>query len=74
MLLFNRLLVLCLLENHLVCQMAREFAGGCQFEDVNHEQIKKAISAASQLITSIPDKTRRGAPASLSPQYPYFEI
>lgn len=63
----ERLLVLCLLENDLVCQMAREFAGGCRYEDANHEQIKKVISAASQLITSIPDKTRRGAPASLSP-------
>ncbi|KAH6799566.1 hypothetical protein C2S51_036050 [Perilla frutescens var. frutescens] len=63
----ERLLVLCLLENDLVCQMTREFASGCQFEDVSHEQVKKVISAASQLITSIPDKARRGAPASLSP-------
>lgn len=54
--------------------MAREFAGGYQFEDASHEQVKKAISAASQLITSIPDKARRGAPASLSPRYCYFEF
>lgn len=71
---FNRLLVICLLENDLVCQMTREFAGDCQFEDAGHEQVKKAISASSQLITSIPDKARRGAPASLSPRYPYCEF
>ncbi|KAI3454970.1 hypothetical protein Pfo_011633 [Paulownia fortunei] len=62
----ERLLVLCLLENDLVLQMAREFAGGCQFEDLSHEQFTQAISGVSQLITSIPDKARRGAPASLS--------
>lgn len=65
---FNRLLVICLLENDLACQMTREFAGDCHFEDASHEQAKKAISEASQLITSIPDKARREAPASLSPR------
>lgn len=74
MLFFNRLLVCCLLENDFVCQMTREFAGCCQFEDKSHDKVKKAISAASQLITSIPDKARRGAPALLSPRYRYFDF
>ncbi|XP_042037087.1 telomere length regulation protein TEL2 homolog [Salvia splendens] len=64
----ERLLVICLLDNDLVCQMTREFAGNCHFEDLCHEQVKKAISATSQLITSIPDKARREAPASLTPR------
>ncbi|KAL8456813.1 hypothetical protein ACS0TY_034887 [Phlomoides rotata] len=63
----ERLLVLCLLENELVLQMAEEFTIGCQLGDLSHEQLKQAISRASQLITSIPDKARRGAPTSLSP-------
>ncbi|KAK6148152.1 hypothetical protein DH2020_019064 [Rehmannia glutinosa] len=62
----ERLVVLCLLENDLVLQMARDFAGFCQFEDLSHEQLKQAISEVSLLITSVPDKARRGAPASLS--------
>ncbi|KAL7139542.1 hypothetical protein ABFS83_09G059400 [Erythranthe nasuta] len=62
----ERLLVLCLLENDLVIQMTREFAGGYQFEDLSREQLKQAISGVSQLITSIPDKARRGSPPSLS--------
>ncbi|KAK4436919.1 Telomere length regulation protein TEL2 [Sesamum alatum] len=62
----ERLLVLCLLENDLILQMAREFAGGSQFQDLSHEQLKQAISKVSQLITSIPDKARQGAPTSLS--------
>ncbi|KAK6148135.1 hypothetical protein DH2020_019047 [Rehmannia glutinosa] len=62
----ERLVVLCLLENDLVHQMARDFAGFCQFEDLSHEQLKQAISEVSLLITSVPDKARRGAPASLS--------
>lgn len=66
--------MLCLLENDLVLKIAREFSGGCQFEDFGHEQLKLAISLASQLITSIPDKARRGAPTSLSPQYPYLKF
>lgn len=67
---YVRLLVFCLLENNLVLQMAREFASGDQFKDLSHGQIKQAISQTTQLITSIPDKARRGAPTSLSPQYP----
>ncbi|KAL0415777.1 UNVERIFIED_CONTAM: hypothetical protein Slati_3409600 [Sesamum latifolium] len=62
----ERLLVLCLLENDLILQMAREFAGGAQFQDLSHEQLKQTISKVSQLVTSIPDKARQGAPTSLS--------
>ncbi|KAL0342365.1 UNVERIFIED_CONTAM: Telomere length regulation protein TEL2 [Sesamum calycinum] len=64
----ERLLVLCLLENDLMLQMAREFAGGAQFQDLGHEQLKQVISKVSQLVTSIPDKARQGAPTSLSSQ------
>lgn len=64
----ERLLVLCLLENNGVLQMVRDFCGGCQFEDLGQEQLKQVISRVSQLITSIPDKARQGAPTSLSPR------
>ncbi|KAL1567897.1 telomere length regulation protein TEL2 [Salvia divinorum] len=64
----ERLLVICLLDNDLVSKMNREFAGDCHFKDPSHEQVKKAISTTSQLITSIPDKARQGAPASLAPR------
>ncbi|KAL8476821.1 hypothetical protein ACS0TY_029212 [Phlomoides rotata] len=47
--------------------MAEEFTIGCQLGDLSHEQLKQAISRTSQLIRSIPDKARRGAPTSLSP-------
>ncbi|KAL3649936.1 hypothetical protein CASFOL_006339 [Castilleja foliolosa] len=63
----ERLLVLCLLDNDMVLQMARDFSGFHQFENLSREQLKQAISRASQLITSIPDKARRRAPTSLSP-------
>ncbi|KAL3818589.1 hypothetical protein ACJIZ3_004494 [Penstemon smallii] len=63
----ERLLLLCLLENDLVLQMVREFTGDYQFEDISHNQLKQAISRVSQLITSIPDKARRGTSTSLSP-------
>ncbi|XP_011072972.1 telomere length regulation protein TEL2 homolog isoform X1 [Sesamum indicum] len=68
----ERLLVLCLLENDLILQIAREFAGGAQFQDLSHEQLKQAISKVSQLVTSIPDKARLGAPTSLS-SHLFFE-
>ncbi|GFP88825.1 telomere length regulation protein tel2 homolog [Phtheirospermum japonicum] len=63
----ERLLVLCLLESDMILQMSRDFAGFRQFENLSHGQLKEAISRVSQLITSIPDKARRGAPTSLSP-------
>ncbi|KAK4395726.1 Telomere length regulation protein TEL2 [Sesamum angolense] len=36
--------------------------GGAQFQDLGHEQLKQVISKVSQLVTSIPDKARQGAP------------
>ncbi|KZV58746.1 hypothetical protein F511_18771 [Dorcoceras hygrometricum] len=64
----ERLLVLCFLENNGVLQMVRDFYDGCQFEDLGQEQLKEVISRVSQLIMSIPDKARQGAPTSLAPR------
>ncbi|GER48834.1 hypothetical protein STAS_26027 [Striga asiatica] len=61
------LLILCLLENDMILQMAREFCGFRQSENLSCEQLKQSISRVTQLISSIPDKARRGAPTSLSP-------
>lgn len=59
----ERLLVLCLLENDGVLQMAREF---WQSKDSTSEQLKPAVSRVTQIIASIPDKARLRAPTSLS--------
>lgn len=50
--------------------MAREFGGSCQPEGLWNEQRKLDISRVAQLVTSIPDKARLGAPKSLLSQYP----
>lgn len=63
----ERLLVLCLLENDGVLEIAKEFTGCCHSEDLSHEQLKQIISRVAQLVTAIPDKARRRAPISLSP-------
>ncbi|KAK9278448.1 hypothetical protein L1049_028013 [Liquidambar formosana] len=62
----ERLLVLCLLENDGIFRMAREFGGSCQSEDFTNERLKSTISRVAQLVASIPDKARSGAPTSLS--------
>ncbi|KAL6497202.1 hypothetical protein OROGR_029131 [Orobanche gracilis] len=64
----ERLVALCLLENDMVLQMARDFAGSCQFDNLSRERFKQAISRVSQIITSIPDKARLRAPTSFSAQ------
>lgn len=62
----ERLLVLCLLENNGVLQMAREFGGSCQSVEFTNERLKSAISRVAQLIASIPDKARSASPTFLS--------
>lgn len=61
----ERLLVLCLLDNMGVAQIARELSTYCQ-EDLVHEELKQIISRVVQLLTSIPDKAQAGTPNALS--------
>ncbi|KAM1739702.1 hypothetical protein ACFX11_015379 [Malus domestica] len=62
----ERLLILCLLENNGVLQVAREFGGSCQSEDYINENLKPAVSRVAQIVASIPDKAQLRAPTSLS--------
>ncbi|KAK4568904.1 hypothetical protein RGQ29_004357 [Quercus rubra] len=59
----ERLLVLCLLENDGVLHMAREF---WQSKNSLSERLTPVVSRVAQIIASIPDKARLGAPTSLS--------
>lgn len=58
----------------MVLKMANEFTEKCLLEDTGHEEQKEIISRVAQLITCIPDKASRGAPISLSPQYPHLDF
>lgn len=62
---YCRLLVLCLLDNMGVTQIARELSTYCQ-EDLAHEELKQIISLVVQLLTSIPDKAHARTPNALS--------
>ncbi|XP_019175514.1 PREDICTED: telomere length regulation protein TEL2 homolog [Ipomoea nil] len=62
----ERLLLLCLFENDGIHQMVIEFARDCQSEGSANESVRHIIFRVAQLITSIPDKARAGAPTSLS--------
>ncbi|KAL5543994.1 hypothetical protein UlMin_007778 [Ulmus minor] len=62
----ERLLVLCLLENDGVLQMAREFGSSSQSEDSAYEHLKGAVSVVAQIVASIPDKAQIGSPIPLS--------
>ncbi|XP_049356523.1 uncharacterized protein LOC125821156 isoform X1 [Solanum verrucosum] len=61
----ERLLVLCLLDNMGVTQIARELSTYYQ-EDLAHEELKQITSRVVQLLTSIPDKAQAGTPNALS--------
>lgn len=65
---YYRLLVLCLLENNGVLQLAREFGGSSKLERVTDVQIKMDVSMVAQIVASIPDKARMNSMASLSSQ------
>ncbi|XP_070043661.1 uncharacterized protein [Nicotiana tomentosiformis] len=60
----ERLLVLCLLENKGVTQIARELYTFSH--DLAQEELKQIISRVVQLLTSIPDKAQAGTPNALS--------
>ncbi|XP_062029874.1 uncharacterized protein LOC133745771 [Rosa rugosa] len=62
----ERLLVLCLVENNGVLQMAREFGGSFQSEDYTNENLMSTVSRVAQIVASIPDKAQLRAPTSLS--------
>ncbi|KAK3040594.1 hypothetical protein RJ639_026915, partial [Escallonia herrerae] len=60
----ERLVAVCLLENNGVLQIAKKIAV-CQSDDLGTVQLRLATSRVAQLVTSIPDKARPGAPSSL---------
>ncbi|KAJ4974448.1 hypothetical protein NE237_007622 [Protea cynaroides] len=66
----ERILVLCLLGNNGMLQMAREFGILYSSEEFTNKMLKPDmlvfISKIAQLIASIPDKARLEAPAALS--------
>lgn len=62
----ERLVELCLLENEGVLQLARELSVYYASEDKSDSFIKLTVSRVAQLIASVPDKARLGAPKSLS--------
>ncbi|XP_043695771.1 telomere length regulation protein TEL2 homolog [Telopea speciosissima] len=66
----ERILVLCLLDHNGVLQMARDFGGSCSSEKFTNKLLKPDMlvftSMIAQLVASIPDKARLGAPAALS--------
>lgn len=68
---YDRLLVLCLLENNGVLQLAREFGGSSKLKGFTNERIEPAVSRVAQIVASIPDKARMNSPTSLSSQYPF---
>lgn len=71
---FDRLLVLCLLENNGVLQIAREFGGLSTSKGFTDERMKPDISRMAQIVVSIPDKARMNSPTSLSSQYPFIPL
>ncbi|CAN1239612.1 hypothetical protein LINGRAPRIM_LOCUS2424 [Linum grandiflorum] len=64
----ERLLVLCLLENGGLLQMAREL--GDLSDELKQAQLLSVMSRMAQIVTSIPDKAPHRASSSLSSQYP----
>lgn len=71
---FDRLLVLCLLKNGGIYNMARELGEisgteDCVFLEGNG---LSTISSMAKLVASIPDKSRIESSSALSSQYPYL--
>ncbi|VFQ62091.1 unnamed protein product [Cuscuta campestris] len=62
----ERLLLLCLFENDGALRLVIEFDTDCRAKGSTRESVQQNIVRVSQLITSIPDKVRARAPASLS--------
>ncbi|PQM37274.1 telomere length regulation protein TEL2 homolog [Prunus yedoensis var. nudiflora] len=70
----ERLLILCLLENNGVLQMAREFSSSSHSEDYINENLKPAVSRVAQIVASIPDKAQLRAPTSLSSHFFFKQV
>ncbi|KAJ7945759.1 Telomere length regulation protein TEL2 like [Quillaja saponaria] len=62
----ERLIVLCLLENNGLLQMAKEFGGSHHSKYTTDELFKPAVYRVAQIIASVPDKARLRAPTSFS--------
>ncbi|KAK7302203.1 hypothetical protein RJT34_13085 [Clitoria ternatea] len=62
----ERLVVLCLLENNGVLQLAREFGGSSKLKGFTYERIKLDVSRVAKSVASIPDKARMNSLTSLS--------
>ncbi|KAK2390956.1 hypothetical protein P8452_28149 [Trifolium repens] len=62
----ERLLVLCLLENKGVLQIAREFGSPSKSKGFTDELVKPNVSRIAQIVVSIPDKARMNCLTSLS--------
>ncbi|XP_065873767.1 uncharacterized protein [Euphorbia lathyris] len=60
------LLLLCLVENDGVSQIARKLSGAHQFVDYTDAQLQQVVSRVAQIVASIPDKARPRAPTALS--------
>ncbi|KAK9673044.1 hypothetical protein RND81_12G142400 [Saponaria officinalis] len=70
----ERLVVICLLENEGVLQMARELGILHESEDSSQSAVKLTVSRVAQLVASVPDKSRLKAPKSLSSHYFFKNI
>lgn len=68
---YDRLLVLSLLENNGVLHLAREFGCPSKLKGFTNEHIQLAVARLAQIVASIPDKARMNSSASLSSQYPF---
>ncbi|KAL1363769.1 hypothetical protein HN51_011952 [Arachis hypogaea] len=62
----ERLLVLCLLENYGMLQLAREFGDPSKSKGFTNERIRPAVSRVAQIVASIPDKARMNTLTLLS--------
>ncbi|KAL1301400.1 hypothetical protein HN51_046035 [Arachis hypogaea] len=60
------LLVLCLLENNGMLQLAREFGDPSKSKGFTNERIRPAVSRVAQIVASIPDKARMNTLTLLS--------
>ncbi|KAL9225128.1 hypothetical protein vseg_001086 [Gypsophila vaccaria] len=70
----ERLVIVCLLENEGVLQMARELSILNESEDNSPSAVKLTVTRVAQLVASVPDKARLKAPKSLSSHYFFKNI
>ncbi|KAK9673041.1 hypothetical protein RND81_12G142200, partial [Saponaria officinalis] len=70
----ERLVVICLLENEGVLQMARELSILHESEDSSQSAVKLTVSRVARFVASVPDKSRLKAPKSLSSHYFFKNI